>query len=189
MNKQLTPSVVIIDNFLSDPYQTREFALSQEFNVVGNFPGARTPSFKTNEEKDAFEKILNTKITWWPDSYNGSYQYVTKNDRSWIHRDNTSFSAILFLTPNPPPNTGTKTYVHKQSGLTLRKDNAVGQFDKDSYNWSAWDVMDVIENRFNRLVIFQGIVSHMSADYFGDSKENGRLFKIWFFETAHHLES
>ena len=38
-------NVIIIDNFYQDPDEVREFALSQEFGVRGNYPGNRTESF------------------------------------------------------------------------------------------------------------------------------------------------
>lgn len=178
------PSVLIIDNFLPDPMKEREFALNQEFPVTGNYPGTRSNGFETDVDKKMFETILGKKITYWPvKGYNGCYQYCTKDMKSWIHRDQTKCSAMIYLTPNPPPNTGTKTFVHKKTGTTFEKDNINKILDNDSYNMDAWNVCDVIENKFNRLVIFQGIYSHMSADYFGDCKENARLFKIFFFDV------
>ena len=38
-------SLIIIDNFYSNADAVREFALKQDFNVKGNYPGARTKSF------------------------------------------------------------------------------------------------------------------------------------------------
>jgi hypothetical protein len=184
-----TPSLIVIDNFLEDPHKEREFALSQDFKVVGNFPGYRTESFATDQDKLAFETIMNKNITFWPAQYNGSYQYCTKDYRSWIHRDRTTSSAILYLTPNPPPNSGTKIYIHKETGGMFEHDNVNGILDKDSNNMNAWRELDVVENKFNRLVIFQGIQNHMSAEYFGDNKENGRLMKIYFFNVEDALHN
>ena len=33
---------IIVDDFYTNPYEVREFALSQEFEVRGNYPGYRT---------------------------------------------------------------------------------------------------------------------------------------------------
>jgi len=187
LSRYKAPSVLIVDNFLDNPMAEREFALKQDFNVDGNYPGHRTKSFATDDDKRMFEELLGKKITYWPDTYNGSYQYVTKSMKSWIHRDQTTHSAMIFLTPDPAPNSGTIIYEHKTGG-TLESDNTDGKFDKDSYNPDAWNIMDVAGNRFNRLSIFQGIASHISADYFGDCLENGRLFKIFFFNVADSLK-
>ena len=52
----------------------------------------------------------------------------------------------------------------------------------------AWDETDVIGNKFNRLAIFQGVTSHKSDLYFGNDINDGRLFKIWFFNAEDGLE-
>ena len=36
---------IIIDDFYENPDDVREFALTQEYNVSGNFPGNRTIPF------------------------------------------------------------------------------------------------------------------------------------------------
>ena len=36
---------LIIDDFYNNPYEVREFALRQDFNVTGTFPGYRTKPF------------------------------------------------------------------------------------------------------------------------------------------------
>ena len=51
-------NVIITDNFYSDPDRVRQFALSQEFKVRGNFPGSRTQSFLDQGTKDAIQSIL-----------------------------------------------------------------------------------------------------------------------------------
>ena len=101
------PQTIIIDDFFPDPDAIRKYALEQEFNVTGNYPGKRTKSFANNSYKALFEKILNRTITYWPDSYNGSFQLTTAIHKSWIHRDNTEYSAIIYLTPNAPLSSGT----------------------------------------------------------------------------------
>jgi hypothetical protein len=60
---------------------------------------------------------------------------------------------------------------------------------KEADNWSQdltkWKEMDRVGNVFNRLILFNSNRFHMSMDYFGDSKENGRLFQVFFFSTEH----
>ena len=38
-------NLFVVDNFYPKPYELREFALKQDFNVDGNYPGHRTRSF------------------------------------------------------------------------------------------------------------------------------------------------
>ena len=55
--------------------------------------------------------------------------------------------------------------------------------DKFSQDMTKWKMVDSVGNVFNRLILFNSNRFHMSQDYFGDSKENGRLFQVFFFST------
>ena len=48
---------------------------------------------------------------------------------------------------------------------------------------SKWEVVDVVANKFNRLVLYRGDLFHSSLDYFGKDKYDGRLFQTFFFNT------
>ena len=39
--------LIVIDNFYNNPLETRNYILTQEFSVKGNFPGQRTISYAT----------------------------------------------------------------------------------------------------------------------------------------------
>lgn len=178
------PAVVIVDDFLPNPDEVRQFALSQEFATKGNYPGLRSGSFATLEHKLAFERIMGRRISYWPDQYNGSFQITTGRNRSWIHRDLTDYSAIIYLTPDGPPDGGTLVYRHKE--LKIERDSEgtaeqVKQMNDDSGNENNWDVVDKIGYKYNRIVIFTGRRSHKSDQYFGSTREDGRLFQLFFF--------
>jgi len=183
------PAVLCIDDFLPNPDEVRDFALSQKFSVKGNYPGLRTGAFATEDHKSAFEQILGKKITYWPkgdNNYNGSFQITTGRNKSWIHRDLTTHSAIIFLTPDPPPDGGTVIYRHKE--LKIERDTEgnkenVKQLNDDGSDESKWEVMDLLGNKYNRLILFSGLRSHRSNQYFGSTREDGRLFQIFFFNV------
>ena len=86
-------NVMIIDNFYNNPMETREFILTQEFNVRGNYPGVRTRSFATEEIKNMLQAYVGPSggnITQFPmeeATYNGAFQITTSRDRSWVHTD------------------------------------------------------------------------------------------------------
>lgn len=177
-------NVMIIDNFFKDPDAVRKFALSQEYPVSGNYPGRRTKSFATEDMKAFFSQVTGKTIRYWPEGYNGSFQYATKDMSSWIHRDLTDYGAVLYLTPDAPINTGTTFYRHKRLGLEECSDPELSsQLDNDSRNYDAWDIADQVGNKYNRLIIFNGRRSHTSTAYFGDSLETGRLFQVFFFDV------
>jgi len=184
LNDNYQPNVIVIDNFYSNPDEVRNFALTSEFNVKGNYPGLRTESYATDELKEKFEKILGKKIKFWPNEYNGSFQYTTENKKSWIHRDKTDYSCIIYLTPNPPSDGGTVLYKHKITNKRFADDEIWEKIlSEDSNDEDRWDVLDVIGNVYNRCVIFNGKLSHKSNKYFGDCLENSRLFQTFFFDV------
>ena len=110
---------IIVDDFYTNPYEVREFALSQEFEVRGNYPGYRTESFLNDGMKKTIQEILRPyagEITGWGGDYSGSFQYTTADDRSWIHSDSwTDWAAVCYLTPDAPLSSGTGLFQHKET--------------------------------------------------------------------------
>ena len=174
---------IVIDDFFADPDAVRQFALSQEYTNKGNFPGFRTKEFLDDSQKELFEKIMGRKITFWAGGFNGSFQYTTTDMKSWIHRDMTDCSAIIYLTPDAPKNAGTKFYRHKESGKTYGRGEDNVYLDKFAYNEDEWEVIEEVLNVYNRCVIFDGRRSHKSAEYFGEDINDGRLFMCFFFNV------
>ena len=162
--------------------EMRNKALSMDFNVTGNFPGSRTAPYLTEGIKERFERILGKRINHWPSQYNGSFQIATNQHSSWIHRDTTDWSVVVFLTPNAPVDSGTMFYRHKETGLecTFSQEDE-DRLNNDSRNYDQWELVDKIGNKFNRCVMFRGRRSHISEKYFGHTKEDGRLFQTFFF--------
>lgn len=186
---------IVIDNFYSNPDEVREFALKQDFNVTGNFPGARTAPFLNDSVKSHIEKHivpLHGEITWLNVEYTGAFQYATQYDRSWIHADqHNKWAGVLYLTPNAPLSGGTGLFKHKATGaykMPRLDDGSVNQelvdvIYQDSQDMTKWEMTDFIGNVYNRLVIYQGDLFHTSLDYFGTDMYNGRLFQTFFFDT------
>ena len=192
--------LIVIDNFYNNPYETRKFVLEQEFMVRGNYPGQRTISYANEYLKEIIQKYVEPyggKITEFPiprpdgiDSagvYNGSFQFTTSRDRSWVHIDGfNNWAGVLYLTPNAPLSSGTAFYNFKD-GTTCKRDMDIldnkSETDRFSQDLTKWKMVDKVGNVFNRLILFNSNRFHMSMDYFGDSKVNGRLFQVFFFST------
>jgi len=176
-------SLIIVDDFYSDPYKARDFALSQDFSVKGNYPGARTKSFFTNNVKKKIESCMPAmgKITTPFDdaAYNGAFQYTTSNDKTWIHADMyNQWAAVCYLTPDAPLTSGTGIFRHKKT-----KEIEYNTTEYDGSDYSQWELVDTVGNVFNRIVIYNGRLFHASLDYFGTDKLTGRLFQTFFFNT------
>ena len=137
--------------------------------------------------KDYIENIIGKKIVYWPETYNSSFQYVTEEMHSWIHRDATQWSAVVYMTPNAPCNGGTNLYKHKELQIEYDKDakndNDIKTLNDDSRNYDKWELVDSVGNKFNRCILFKGKRSHQSGVYFGKNKETARLFQTFFFDT------
>lgn len=179
--------LMIIDNFYVNPDSVRNYALSQSFEVRGNFPGARTKPYLPDDVKSAIQHYMNFagRITDWlnyhPDaSYSGAFQLATAHDRTWIHSDhNNMWAGVCYLTPNAPYTGGTGLFRHKASG-EFRSGTLT---DYEAYDYTKWDLFDRIGNKYNRLIIYRGDLFHASLDYFGSTPENARLFQTFFFNT------
>lgn len=200
--KNIYCNLMVIDNFYTNAQATREYILTQEFKVRGNYPGQRTISFANEHLKQMIEGYIrhfSGKITEWPmprgtdhekttaEIYNGAYQYTTSRDRTWVHNDGwNNWAGVLYLTPNAPVNSGTGIYRFKDGTRTIDEAEARGNkkiIDDCSQDYTKWELVDHIGNIFNRLVLFNSKQYHASLDYFGTNKENGRLFQVFFFST------
>jgi hypothetical protein len=175
--------LMIIDNFYINPDAVRAFALTQDFDVAGNFPGKRTKSFLTDDVKVAIQRWMSFAgpvTDWYEQSgYNGAFQYTTAMDRTWIHVDNTSmWAGVCYLCPDAPHTAGTGIFRHKETGEYRSASN-----EHESYDYTKWDKIDVVGNKYNRLVIYRGDLFHASLDYFGKDLYDGRLFQTFFFNT------
>lgn len=180
--------LIVIDEFYSNPDSIRSYALSQEFTVTGNYPGKRTScqlhhSYFSNI-KQRFEQILGRTITYWPEGYNSSFQIATEDLKSWIHRDKTEWSVIVFLTPDAPAYSGTKFFRHIATDAEFAvNDDHEAVMNQDTYNNDSWELVDQVGNKYNRCVFFRGKRCHISGDYFGTDLYSGRLFQTFFFNT------
>jgi len=197
--KSIYCNLMVIDNFYKNAQSTRDYILTQEFKVRGNYPGQRTTSRANQHLKEMIEGYIQHfagKIIDWPmpddgrnnnDTYNGAFQYTTSHDRTWIHNDGwNNWAGVLYLTPNAPVNSGTGIYRFKDGTRTVDEAEARGNkkiIDENSQDYNKWELVDKVGNVFNRLVLFNSKQYHASMDYFGTNKENGRLFQVFFFST------
>jgi|TARA_R110000796_G_scaffold215959_2_gene332015 hypothetical protein len=187
-------NTLIVDDFYNNPIEVRDFALSQDFGVDGNYPGHRTTSHLNEDLKETLQELLKPfagEVTNWGGEYSGSFQYTTSDDRSWIHSDSTTgWAAVLYLTPNAPVTSGTGLFKHRDTGLCgwdnnlhSEEETALAPHMTVANDYTKWDLVDRLGNKFNRLVLYRSDNYHVSMDYFGSDKYDGRLFQVFFFTT------
>lgn len=184
LNKNKEINIIIIEDFYKNPLELRNFALLQSYNRVGNYPGFRSKSFAQVNILKLLQRLLKKKIELISnnsDSHSGSFQYTTSNNRSWIHKDSyindgdsIDYGGIIYLTPDAPHTAGTTLYnfYDKNAGQKI--------LDMYSQDMTKWEEIDIIGNKFNRFVLFNSNIHHMSRDYFGLDINNGRLFQVFF---------
>jgi hypothetical protein len=191
--KKIYCNLMIIDNFYTNAMETRNHILTQDFKVRGNYPGQRTESCANEHLKTMIEGYIQHfagKITRWPtdkQEYNGSFQYTTSRDRTWLHTDSwNNWAGVLYLTPNAPVTAGTGIFKFRDGTRTSLESEARGNkeiLDEHSQDYTKWELVDRVGNIFNRLVLFNATQYHASLDYFGTCKEDARLFQVFFFST------
>ena len=188
------PSSITIDNFYEDPGEVREYALGLEYKSEENHGavGFRCEAGRRilPGTKELFEKYLCRKIkNWDTQSTNGCFQWCPETTRIVYHCDQTKYAAIIFLTPDAPPEAGLSLCRHKKYKIM---DNSIfGKSDWYSPNRgykephtdkTPWERVDKIGNVYNRLVLFNAQYVHAVTEYFGDHIHNSRLFQLFFFD-------
>ena len=178
-------NVIVVDDFYSNPDGVRSFALEQEFGQRGNFPGNRTNSFINDSTKDTLATILRNaggNVLNWndQDGLSGSFELATSKDRSWVHTDHyNTWAGIIYLTPDAPLSGGTGLFMYKKTGATYAEELEA----YESQDYTKWQLCDTIANRYNRLALYRSDQFHTSLDYFGNDKNTGRLFQLFFITT------
>ncbi len=200
INSTFDTNVIVVDNFYKDPYEIREFALSRtSYNPhIEYHKGQRTEeNFRPEGVKEAIEKLMQRKITAWEEhGANGVFQFCTSEDALVYHVDPQSYAAVVFLTPDAPPECGTTFYRSKVNGLReAPTDQTAEQLNKTKehltseifgagfYDKTKFETVDVIGNVFNRLVIWDAKLIHAASEYFGSNMNNSRLFHMFFFDV------
>lgn len=117
---------------------------------------------------------------------------VGKNEGSARpHVDNRKlcrYGAVLYLSQNPLPNSGTSFYRLKYNNGAAGGNlveapyfNLVDALNTQSLPTSAWYEDVAIENKFNRLILFKGNIAHSASGYFGTEKRDKRLAVTFFW--------
>lgn len=183
------PTFIVVDNFYSNPDMIREFALKQDFQENPKFhKGKRciNPGFRFPGLKEQFERILNAKIDNF-DKYetNGCFQYCIAGEQAVFHTDFQQYAGVLFLTPEAPPQTGTRFYRSKITRKMKVGADEYGKVYKTGHlDSTQFDEVDVVGNIYNRIVLFDARLIHSAPLYFGTDVKNGRLFQLFFFDMA-----
>ena len=180
-------SLIVVDNFYDNPDEVREFALSCEYaENLNYYKGYRsTKNYQFDNIKTVFESLIGEPIVSFPNehSFNGCFQITTAEHPQVYHCDTQKWAGIIYLTPEAPLCSGTRTYKSKITGCTNGEDpNIENSFVGGYYDSTKFNLIDNIGNLYNRLIIMDARNIHSAGTYFGNSKETGRLIQLFFFD-------
>jgi hypothetical protein len=180
------PSYIVIDNFYEQPDKVRDFALECNFAYhPANHKGCRTDiCYRFPGLKERFEHVLNRKIrNWTYYGTNGCFQYCVKGDETVYHADTQQYAGVLYLTPDAPVDGGTALYRSRiTKKMKYKPDEYHTVFRNGHLDETDFEMVDKIGNMYNRLILFDAQCIHAGINYFGNNKEDGRLFQLFFFD-------
>jgi hypothetical protein len=189
----------IEDNFLNNPYEYRNFALKNKDKFIqqesGDWPGYRY------EVTDIFPQENIRKLM--PDNVKlslSAFYWIGEEWQSGVcHFDRTKYTSIIYLTPNPPKNTGTEIYDYNKINLEkYYTGNERSKFYLSDKNWfekrkfnqwlKKWNKLwesespNIVSNKFNRLIIYDSKRIHRAQNYFGSTINDSRMILISFWK-------
>ena len=202
----MLPSLLIVDDFLKDPWAARRAALGLDYDPArqhGNVPGLNSSTPLASDGVDAaVSRLLGVRLGPAPGTQHGHCRLTSKGakGKSGVHIDPAAYSGILYLSrPEDcarPDAGGTDFFRHRRTGLDAvpqdpAKIAASGYADinalvedvvnKDTTLPAKWERTMRVPARFNRLLLFSPWQFHNAAPGFGTSPEDSRLVMLLFF--------
>jgi hypothetical protein len=190
-NSSKEKALIVVDNFYKNPDTIRAFAYQKEFKHNNtSYKGMRTSeTFLFEGLKEEFESLIQEKITLWEEhQFNGCFQVTSAENQQVYHCDENHWAGVIYLTPDPPPESGTCLYRSKATGMKdgveVKSSLDNSTFSGGFYDSTKFDLVDKVGNLYNRLVLFKSTRIHSAGPYFGTNLGNGRLVHLFFFNTT-----
>ncbi len=197
-------SLVIVDDFLREPDQFRQRALSCDYpDLKGNFPGRNSQQrVEIPGISDYVSRLVGEHLRPVdPPQSHGKFRVTLARDprRGAVHVDVSQWSAIIYLSKPEHCRGGTEFFRHKATGLdrapVTQADAEAAGFasvdaaveattGKDGHRASAWQKVMDVPMRYNRLIMLRPWLFHTAGPGFGTSIEDGRLIYVMFFTLA-----
>ena len=181
-------SIIILEDFYENPYKVIDIASTFSFKEDNtSYKGYRSvEAYKPFHLKETIEDILQEKIksnSSWDKFPNASFQITHSEHPQVYHCDSQSWAGVLYLSPNSPIMSGTRTHISLLDGSRRASETTEHTFSSGFYDSTKFATVDNIGNIFNRLVLFDSTQIHSAGPYWGDNINNGRLVQLFFFDT------
>lgn len=167
-------NLYVFDNFYKNPDDIRKILIdTSSLDII-----------QIDYLKAHIELILNKKI-----ASLDKYKSTIKNNLSvstdpiLINTSEHQYSAVIFLTPDAPINSGITLYRsrHTKNMIVSETDKST-VFKNGNQDITEFEPVDIIGNIYNRLVIFNSHLIHGISHNFGTNIHNGRLVQIVSFD-------
>ena len=208
---KLEPGIWVIDGFYRHPRALRWMCLRfvdyrPHTALYETFGGIPFQSF-VHELHRPLTRLLGVDIDLeqWirccEKRSNGWIQLLPRDSEPIVHHDRlTRRGGVVYLSPNPPPESGTAFYTHAASGHTrfpspdeidaLSDDerDVLSEYERRDFwrkgqppQFHRWVRRLRVENVFNRLLLFDGSLFHCAEAGFGQTVEDARMYQTFFF--------
>lgn len=171
-----TGLVRVVDAVLPDPQLYRAWALAQPFRTIqtGDEVWRGIALLEDGTLSARVADVVpgaQTTLTFFRQSPAG------QAEPNFIHSDEGmgEWTAILYLTPDPPPEDGTTFWRYRPTGAVQGSARAL---DKDPALWEPWHH---VAAQFNRLLVFDSLYFHsraLEANY--GHGDDARLVQVAF---------
>tara|TARA_B100002019_G_C21117133_1_gene521439 strand:+ start:208 stop:840 length:633 start_codon:yes stop_codon:yes gene_type:complete len=197
-------NLIVVDDFFEDPYFFRNLGISQLHQTYGeqilgnpilNDENETHPGFRVDINPELCECVVDKVCKIIDDSIRiGLIFYVASSVHKCglIHNDTSKIAGVIYLNENPPEDSGTvlydqiKEYSEEESDemdteykkSTLTQDlNEIEKFNifKKEYNEMHYKPDCIVQNKFNRCILYNGTRWHGAHNYFGDTIFDSRL--------------
>ena len=178
------PKIMVFDDVLPDPMASRAEALAQTFethvhNTVPFHGIAMSPPHVASLIMQQFPSYRPT-LTFFRQSPQG------QAEPNFIHCDRTmgDWTALLYLTPDPPAEDGTDFWTHRPTGDTESPVLEPAEYFSENeklHTMADWERRVHVAGTFNRMLLFPAPYYHSRAlfDNFGEGDE-ARLVHVTF---------
>lgn len=209
-NRHLFPffPTVVIDDFYDDPDLVRSYALDLEFfkGDRGSWPGLRTELIHRTDRdffnvfsKKIWDILKPYKFTDIIELQTGFQLIDETYGRGWVHDDDPEMTVagVIYLSPESIEGSGTTIYddapdfngerysemfmndvliasPEERATLAKYREEQVGYFTPNT----------IMDNVYNRLVLFDSRCWHSADKFFGTTKTDTRLTQVFFIKLV-----
>ena len=192
----------VCDNFLEDGYEVRRIALGQKYaaSEPNNYPGRRSSEVPEGVKNYITAYVRHITQNFSLEITQCSFQSIDKRfDEGVYHTDRYTYIMIIYLSLDPPLNSGTEICDGDQvpdsitPGLCTKLKTS---FLADPYNLikryryarirrklnSHYKPIIKMSNKFNRSILFPTHNFHRAQNFFGNSLATSRLTLVSFLD-------